>query len=111
MYEKLKDYSIITAAILEETLKTYGGYIAGRIILVHILFGLVEGAIDIKNNGKKGIYPAFFSIFGHWAFGYIAITVFNLTNILLYGIIAGTFGHIIYNSLVVGVVNSFNNRP
>lgn len=75
------------------------------------MFGLVEGGIDIKNNGKKGIYPALFSVLGHWAFGYITLTVFSLTSILPYGVFAGICGHIIYNSLVVGVVNSLNNRP
>ena len=111
MYQRLKDYSTLTAAILEESLKTYGGFIAGNIILAHIAFGLVEGIIDIRNNGRKGVYPAIFSLLGHWAFGYITITVYNLTGVLLYGILAGIFWHIIYNYLVVVVVNSLNNRP
>lgn len=111
LYLRLKDFSTITAAILEEFLKTYGGFLAGNIILAHIVFGLAEGIIDIKNNGKKGLYPAIFSILGHLAFGYITITVFNLTSVLFYGFLAGVFGHMIYNSLIVGVVNSLNNRP
>lgn len=111
MFKLLKDYSTLTAAIIEETLKTYGGYIGGYIFLTHVVFGLVEAVIDIRNNGIKGILPGIFSVLGHAAFGYITITIYSLTGTLLYGLLSGIFSHVIYNSLVVGVVNNINNRP
>ncbi|SET19402.1 hypothetical protein [Anaerobranca gottschalkii] len=113
LYKYLHDYSTLTAAIIEEILKTYGGYLIAQILLTHVIFGLVEAIIDIKNNGKKGIYPAIFSLLGHAAFGYLTLTVFRLTENLFYSILTGIFAHIIYNSLVVGIVNNQrgSNRP
>lgn len=110
LFTKLKDYSVITAAIIEEFLKTYGGYVLGQILLVHIVFGVVEGFIDIRNNGKMGVLPAIFSLLGHAAFGYITVTVYNLTGNITYGLLSGVFSHVIYNTLVVGVVNNLNNQ-
>ncbi|SHK07834.1 hypothetical protein SAMN02745227_01453 [Anaerobranca californiensis DSM 14826] len=112
LYKYLHDYSTLTAAIIEEILKTYGGYLIAQILITHVIFGLVEAIIDVKNSGKKGIYPAIFSILGHGAFGYLTLTVFTLTENLFYSILSGIFAHIIYNSLVIGIVNNLtNNRP
>ena len=110
LFTKIRDYSVITAGVIEEVLKTYGGYFAGQILLTHIIFGVVEAFIDIKNNGNKGVLPAIFSVLGHGAFGYITVTVYSLTGVLLYGILSGIFSHIIYNTLVVGLVNNMHNR-
>ncbi len=111
LFIRLKDYSVILAAILEEFLKTYGGFLVGYILITHLTFGIIEGLVDIRNNGTRGILPSIFSVLGHWAFGYLTIVVFNLTGTLLYGVLTGIFTHVIYNSMVIGLVNNINKRP
>ncbi|WP_353893353.1 hypothetical protein PRVXH_000074 [Proteinivorax hydrogeniformans] len=106
VYAKSKDYSVIAAAVVEETLKTIGGLIAGSILYLHITFGVIEALTEIKIKERVSVLPAIFSILGHTAFGYITITVYRLTGNVFYGILSGIFSHIIYNSLVIGLVNS-----
>ncbi|WP_350343737.1 hypothetical protein PRVXT_000078 [Proteinivorax tanatarense] len=105
-YERAKDYSVIIAAILEETLKTLGGVLAGSILYLHISFGVVEGIIELKANKSVSMLSAILAVLGHAAFGYITWTIYSLTGVLFFGILGGIFSHIIYNSLVIGLVNN-----
>lgn len=85
---------------LEELIKTflavYGG---GNLVLVHFVFGLVEGAYDYFTARQK-LLSLFLGIITHLFFG--AVTLFFMVNTNLFvGIILAAAGHTLYNLLII----------
>ncbi|PRX26496.1 hypothetical protein BX659_12087 [Orenia metallireducens] len=82
--------------ILEESLKTVSCYIFGaNLILVHLIFGIIEGIFDYFNNK----IAALLAVLSHLLFAYITLTLWNLSNIVL-AILITSLIHIGWNYLI-----------
>ncbi|KJS85668.1 MAG: hypothetical protein JM58_07995 [Peptococcaceae bacterium BICA1-8] len=87
--------------IAEEILKTFIAIILGAsIFYAHFSFGVIEAIWDMKAN-TKGFRPAILSLLTHSFFGLITIYTFQLTGLLILGIIISTTTHIIWNSYII----------
>jgi len=82
--------------ILEESLKTFSCYIFGAdLILVHLIFGIVEGTFDYLNNR----IAALLAVFSHLLFAYITLIIWSLSNIVL-AILITSLIHMTWNYLI-----------
>ncbi|OCL25751.1 hypothetical protein U472_15635 [Orenia metallireducens] len=82
--------------IIEEILKTTLFYIfGGNLILVHLIFGIIEGIFDYLNNKVA----ALLAVLSHLLFAYITLTIWNLSNIVL-AILTASLIHMAWNYLI-----------
>ena len=94
--------------VVEELTKTLCSYyLAADILVTHMVFGVLEAGYDWCNrrSRQRGMMAALLSIVGHALFGGITVFVFNLSNSIFIGIIAGISAHLIWNVTLIRLSN------
>lgn len=82
--------------ILEELLKTGFYYIfGGNLIIIHLIFGLIEGIFDYFNNKLA----ALLALISHLSFGYITLIIWKASNLAL-AILVTSLIHMSWNYLI-----------
>lgn len=86
---------------LSKTLCSY--YLSADILVTHMIFGILEAGYDWINrqNGQRGRLAVLLSIVGHTLFGGITVFVFNLSNSIFIGILAGSGIHLVWNVVLI----------
>lgn len=96
--------TVITySPIIEELLKSMPAYFIGAdILLVHITFGIIEGAYEFfQGSNRIGKFAAFLSIIGHFLFGLTVITILMFVNNIYFAVLSSTLLHLLWNIIVV----------
>lgn len=89
----------LLAALAEETWKTGAAVIcAANVAVVHLLFGLTEGGLELKKGAKAAAVAA---VLLHAACGLTTVGIARLSGYLLMGWLAGVTLHFIWNLLII----------
>ncbi len=102
LVKKLGNKAIIfIIPLLEEIFKTGSYYFfAKNLLLVHLIFGIVEGLFDYYNSK----IAALSAILSHLTFGYITLLVWEISYSLLIGVFFSALVHILWNYIVGRIV-------
>jgi hypothetical protein len=96
-----------TSPALEESAKTLPAYyLSLDILMVHLLFGLIEGALDFWRSGKSGLAAGLLSVAGHSAFGVLTVLFLSFTKSIVLALLGAVIVHIAWNAAVNRIVNS-----
>lgn len=89
----------LVAAIAEETWKTGAAFIcAANVAVVHLLFGLTEGGLELKKGAKAAAMAA---VFLHTACGLVTVGITRLSGYLLLGWVGGVTLHFVWNLFII----------
>jgi hypothetical protein len=84
--------------VAEEALKTLPAYYLGAdILVVHSVFGFLEGAYDFVTSPQSKFTPLLLSVLGHSIFGLITVLGRYYSGEIWLGFLGGVFMHIIWN--------------
>ena len=101
-FEKWEAQTIVALSpVVEESAKTLPAYyLNSDILIIHLLFGVIEGALDFWRSGKSGALPGLLSVAGHSAFGALTMLLFNLTANIIMAFSGAVIAHIAWNAAV-----------
>lgn len=87
---------------LEEAGKTYFALLLNAAVWwVHVLFGFIEGIVDVWGGSPRAISAALVSVVGHGIFGYVTIWGATAFSAWWPGVLLAIGAHILWNGYVV----------
>lgn len=96
----------LVVPLVEELLKSALALLLGASIpLTHLVFGLVEGASELRHV-KRGKIAALLGAVSHLSFGLITAAVYRLSGSAPAGVAGAVLAHMVWNAYVYDLVRT-----